>query len=112
LNRKQLEKDMREYCSLNEISDVAGFMTQCMLTGFNIIKYGSSPVDNVKRESGEVSSLPPSNRTASRKKQDEVKQEVISVEEKKATVDKPETENKDTKKEVNRKVPKIKIIKK
>ena len=102
---------MREYCSLNEISDVAGFMTQCMLTGFNIIKYGSSPVDNVKRESGEVSSLPPSNRTASRKKQDEVKQEVINVEEKKATVEKTEVKEINTK-EVNRKVPKIKIVKK
>lgn len=49
-NRAILEKEMKEYCSLNGITDVAGFITQCMLSGFNIVKYGTSPADNIKRE--------------------------------------------------------------
>ena len=49
-NRAVLEKEMKEYCRLNGITDVAGFITQCMLNGFNIVKYGTSPADNIKRE--------------------------------------------------------------
>lgn len=49
-NRAILEREMKEYCRLNGINDVAGFITQCMLNGFNIVKYGTSPADNIKRE--------------------------------------------------------------
>ena len=53
-NRAKLEKEIKEYCSLNNITDVAGFITQCMLRGFNIFKYGFSPADNIKRQNGEI----------------------------------------------------------
>jgi hypothetical protein len=54
VNRTLLEKEIKEYCDINEIKDIAGFMTQCLLTGFNIQKYGISPGDNIKRESGDM----------------------------------------------------------
>jgi hypothetical protein len=50
-NRTLIEKEIKEYCNLNNISDVAGFITQCLLIGFNVQKYGMSPSDNIKRES-------------------------------------------------------------
>lgn len=53
-NRSILEREMKEYCELNGISDVAGFITQCMLKGFNVVRYGTSPSDNIKRQKGEV----------------------------------------------------------
>lgn len=53
-NRVLLEKQIKEYCKLNDINDVPGFITQCMLRGFNTFKYGTSPGDNIKRENGEI----------------------------------------------------------
>lgn len=57
-NRVQLEKEIKEYCQLNNINDVAGFITQCMLMGFNTVKYGVSPQDNINRENNEVETKP------------------------------------------------------
>ena len=57
-NRALLEKDIKEYCKLNGINDVAGFITQCILMGFNTFRYGTSPTDNIKRENGEIESKP------------------------------------------------------
>ena len=51
-NRALLEKEIKEYCKLNGINDVAGFITQCILSGFNTFRYGTSPTDNIKRENG------------------------------------------------------------
>ena len=53
-NRALLEKEIKEYCKLNGINDVAGFITQCILMGFNTFRYGTSPTDNIKRENGEI----------------------------------------------------------
>lgn len=53
-NRAQLEKEIKEYCNLNGITDIPGFITQCLLKGFNIFRYGTSPADNVKRQRGEI----------------------------------------------------------
>ena len=53
-NRALVEKEIKEYCELNDINDVPGFITQCMLRGFNIFKFGTSPGDNIKREKGEI----------------------------------------------------------
>ena len=57
-NRALLEKEIKEYCKLNGINDVAGFITQCILRGFNTFMYGTSPSDNIKRENGEIESKP------------------------------------------------------
>lgn len=53
-NRILVEKEIKEYCGLNNISDVAGFITQCLVIGFNTFKYGTSPSDNIKRENNIV----------------------------------------------------------
>lgn len=53
-NRVKLEKEIKEYCLLNNITDIPGFITQCMLRGFNIFRYGLSPSDNIKRQNGEI----------------------------------------------------------
>ena len=37
-NRALLEKEIKEYCKLNGINDVAGFITQCILRGFNTFR--------------------------------------------------------------------------
>ena len=57
-NRALLEKEIKEYCKLNGINDVAGFITQCILRGFNTFRYGTSPSDNIKRENSEIESKP------------------------------------------------------
>lgn len=67
-NRAKLEKEIKEYCELNNINDVAGFITQCMLKGFNIFKFGMSPGDNINRQNGIVVDNG-SNRGGSRKKE-------------------------------------------
>ena len=53
-NRTLVEKEIKEYCGLNNISDVARFITQCLVIGFNTFKYGTSPSDNIKRENNLV----------------------------------------------------------
>lgn len=45
-----LEKQIRQYCELNEIDDINAFANRCLSQGFNIIKFGTSPMDNIKRE--------------------------------------------------------------
>lgn len=45
-NRALIEREIKEYCKVNGINDVAGFITQCLLRGFNIFRYGNSPSDN------------------------------------------------------------------
>ena len=52
LNRKTLEKEINEYCRLNSIDNVEQFITRCLMSGFNIVRYGVSPGDNIKREKG------------------------------------------------------------
>ena len=82
-NRALLEKEIKEYCKLNGINDVAGFITQCILRGFNTFRYGTSPTDNIKRENGEIESKP-TNRERKEKQPDvenkiEVKKRKIKV---------------------------------
>ena len=82
-NRALLEKEIKKYCKLNGINDVAGFITQCILMGFNTFRYGTSPTDNIKRENGEIESKP-TNRERKEKQPDvenkiEVKKRKIKV---------------------------------
>ena len=53
--RRLIELEIKEYCQLNNIDDVDAFITQCIIKGFNIFKYGTCPADNVKRQNGSVS---------------------------------------------------------
>ena len=73
-NRALLEKEIKEYCKLNGINDVAGFITQCILMGFNTFRYGTSPTDNIKRENGEIE-FKPTNRER-KEKQPEVENKI------------------------------------
>ena len=73
-NRVQLEKEIKEYCQLNNINDVAGFITQCMLMGFNTVKYGVSPKDNIKRENNEVET-----KSTNKIKKEKTKKEPIKI---------------------------------
>lgn len=73
-NRALLEKEIKEYCKLNGINDVAGFITQCILRGFNTFRYGTSPSDNIKRENGEIE-FKPTNRER-KEKQPEVENKI------------------------------------
>ena len=73
-NRVQLEKEIKEYCQLNNINDVAGFITQCMLIGFNTVKYGVSPQDNVKRENNEFDT-----KSTNKVKKEKTKKEPIKI---------------------------------
>jgi len=50
----RLVNDILEYCELNNISDVGRFTYDCLLNGFNVVRYGYSPGDNIKRQNGEV----------------------------------------------------------
>ena len=45
-----LERQIRQYCELNEIEDINAFANRCLSQGFSIIKFGSSPKDNIQRE--------------------------------------------------------------
>ena len=45
-----IEKQVRNYCEINGIDDVNAFVNRCALQGLNILKYGTSPIDNVNRE--------------------------------------------------------------
>ena len=47
---KNLENQIKEYCEVNEIHDVEAFAIRCLKQGFNIVRYGLSPLDNINRE--------------------------------------------------------------
>lgn len=47
---KNLEKEIKDFAKLNEVQDIDNFIIECLRDGFNIAKYGYSPVDNFKKE--------------------------------------------------------------
>ncbi len=52
-----LEKAIRSYCELNGIDDVNAFANRCAMQGFNIVKYGISPKDNMERENNGIKDI-------------------------------------------------------
>ena len=52
-----LEKSIRSYCELNGIDDVNAFANRCAMQGFNIVKYGISPKDNMERENNGIKDI-------------------------------------------------------
>ena len=45
-----LQREIEEYCNENGIEDVNAFSNRCASKGFSILKFGISPIDNMKRE--------------------------------------------------------------
>ena len=52
-----LERQIRQYCELNEIEDINAFANRCLSQGFSIIKFGTSPIDNIERENKGIKDL-------------------------------------------------------
>lgn len=48
--QKNIYKEIEEYCVINGITNTEAFIEKCLQQGFNIIKFGLSPADNVRRE--------------------------------------------------------------
>ena len=63
-----LEKQLRQYCELNEIEDINAFANRCLSQGFNIIKFGISPKDNVERESKGIKDIKKNNKLTNKPK--------------------------------------------
>ena len=63
-----LEKQLRQYCELNEIEDINAFANRCLSQGFNIIKFGISPKDNVERESKGIKDIRKNNNLTNKPK--------------------------------------------
>lgn len=95
-----LEKSIRLYCELNEIDDINAFANRCTLQGLNVIKFGTSPKDNIGREDNGVKDIKkngsnqkekkPSRKNegdkAEESKGDGNKEEIIPIEERKDKV--------------------------
>lgn len=52
-----LEKSIRSYCELNGIEDVNAFANRCTMQGFNVVKFGMSPKDNIDRENNGIKDI-------------------------------------------------------
>ena len=52
-----LERQIRQYCELNDIDDINAFANRCLSQGFSIIKFGTSPTDNIERENKGIKDL-------------------------------------------------------
>ena len=52
--KPSLCKAISEYCELNNIEDINAFANRCATQGFNILKYGMSPGDNINRENNGI----------------------------------------------------------
>jgi hypothetical protein len=105
-----LEKQIRQYCELNEIEDINAFANRCLSQGFNVIKFGVSPKDNAEREIKGIKDIKKTNgkKEVNTKRVEE--QPTVKREEP-ATVEKEESKSTEERKE-GITVRKIQIIKK
>lgn len=107
-----LEKSIRSYCEFNGIEDINAFANRCAMQGFNIVKFGVSPKDNINRENNGVKDIKKNASSAKKKKppredkREQKEQETVGREELKE-----ESQPIEEKKE-NVTVRKIRIIKK
>ena len=67
-----LEKSIRSYCEFNGIEDINAFANRCAMQGFNIVKFGVSPKDNIDRENNGIKDI---NKNASNAKKKESRTE-------------------------------------
>lgn len=107
-----LEKSIRSYCEFNGIEDVNAFANRCAMQGFNIVKFGVSPKDNIDRENNGVKDVK-KNASSTKKKEPPKKNEVEQKEQEAVGREefKEEIQPTEEKKE-NVTVRKIRIIKK
>lgn len=103
-----LEKQIRQYCEINEIEDINAFANRCLSQGFNIIKYGVSPTDNKEREENGIKDF----KKKRIEKADGKNQEKPAAQERSDREDKEESKPTEEKKESAVTVRKIQIIKK
>lgn len=68
-----LEKSIRSYCELNEIEDINAFANRCALQGFNVVKFGVSPKDNIQRENNGIKDI--KKNASTRKKKDTTRED-------------------------------------
>lgn len=107
-----LEKSIRSYCEFNGIEDINAFANRCAMQGFNIVKFGVSPKDNINRENNGVKDIKKNASSTKKKeppredKREQKEQETVGREELKE-----ESQPIEEKKE-NVTVRKIRIIKK
>lgn len=47
---RTLEDEIKKFCEINNITDYNDFFVSCIRNGFNIAKFGTSPMDNFKKE--------------------------------------------------------------
>ena len=73
-----LEKAIRSYCELNEIDDINAFANRCASQGFNIIKFGISPKDNIERENNGIKDIK-KNITEIKKKNTQINKELKEI---------------------------------
>lgn len=67
-----LEKSIRSYCEANGIEDINAFANRCAMQGLNIIKFGTSPNDNINRENNGIKDI---KKNGNNKKENFVRQE-------------------------------------
>jgi len=104
-----LERQIRKYCEMNDIEDVNAFANRCLSQGFSIVKFGTSPKDNVERENKGIKDVKKASETKNKKSlQASNKEEEVLI------VDDGVKEEREEVKEVKTpvKVRKIQVIKK
>ena len=62
-----LEKSIRSYCELNGIEDINAFVNRCAMQGFNIVKFGTSPKDNIDRENNGIKDIKKNGKSTKKK---------------------------------------------
>ena len=62
-----LERQIRQYCEMNDIEDVNAFANRCLSQGFSIVKFGTSPKDNVERENKGIKDVKKDSETKNKK---------------------------------------------
>ena len=56
--KPQLEENIRKYCTENKIRDVNEFANRCTRQGFDVLRFGVSPPDNIQRETEGIKDYP------------------------------------------------------
>jgi len=107
-----LEKSIRSYCEFNGIEDINAFANRCAMQGFNIVKFGVSPKDNIDRENNGIKDI---NKNASNAKKKEPPREDKGKHKEQETVGREELKEESQpieERKENVTVRKIRIIKK
>ena len=77
--KPSLCKAMAEYCEANEINDINAFANRCAMQGFNIVKYGLSPGDNIERENNGIKDFKNEKGTRKKKEQQPKENDIGSI---------------------------------